>query len=967
MPPSTVRLESDTLIDISHESLIRGWQRLRGWVDDEAQSARRYIRLADTAELFPEGYLRDPELQITLNWREKQKPTKGWAMRYHSGFDKAIEYLERSEARRQQERADAELQAQRELLAAQSLAAERQKRVNQLVFGIVVLLLLLGGMLATTVFAVRQKRMADNAVIEVARQRDIAEASTIEATKQKRIAEDALKDARYDRDRAQAAEKEAATQRDVAQQERANAERERAAALVAKAEAVKQKGVAEQQTELAKVALSEETKSAEAARHAEAAAQEAERRAKEARDEAVKNLETIREIDRSAPYFRGIVRDPSQPIYDTWFVGGADVVTQGSDGSAHLWDYLVGVTDLANQPYLANRITTPVLYSRSGKIVLLTNHENYPGTVIWDLAERKELARGSWERVHPLDTIISPNDRFILRISQKQSVLQTAGDFLYEFYDTATGKLVTYRTGPNTSTFPRPIFSPDSNFALIVYGSTAHVWELDKDISADIAGHSDEITSVAFSPDSKLVVTASKDGTARILKLPTGELVQTLAGHDGPVTTAKFSDDGKYIVTTSKKLGYVWKQGSADWKGVTADSPVILKGHADDITKAVFSHDTKWVATIGLDRTAQLWDLSSRSTEGSNPFAPRAYAENVAIFRGHVKPLTSVDFSSDSKYLLTGSEDRTARVWDLSSLGAFAIETVNLNASPAQYAGSCPAQIKFTAAITVKGRSGTVKYKFVRSDGTSSLPQELVFDGPGTKEVSDTHDTIAITVLGVTPEVNGWEEIQVAEPSAFTSSRANFTVKCSASEFAGGKITDAQLQTIMPNSTAESRAAYLPSLQKAFEQYGINTPLQRAAFLAEVAVLTVDLKYLTQAGTDDALERLQGMRKDLGNFDPGDGARYRGRGAFMITGKAFYRAYGEQLGVDLINAPERLASPELAFRSAGLFWQKNALNTVAYQSDIAAVDRRIRGPNQRDLPALQSYFERAKSVLTVGQ
>jgi predicted chitinase len=380
----------------------------------------------------------------------------------------------------------------------------------------------------------------------------------------------------------------------------------------------------------------------------------------------------------------------------------------------------------------------------------------------------------------------------------------------------------------------------------------------------------------------------------------------------------------------------------------------------------VFSPDGKWIATISQDRTARLWDVADETDASAQK---REYAGSVATFRGHVKVPTSVQFSADSKYLLTAGLDRTARVWDLSSLGRFAVDRIVFTANPQSYSGPCPARIKFTGEITVKGRSGSVTYAFLRSDGTSTLPQQLVFDGPGTKQVTDTHDTIAIPILGVTPDVNGWEDLEIVDPLNRISkkTRADFTVKCSNSESAGGKITDAQLQQIMPNSTAENRAAYLPSLQKALEEYGINTPAQRAAFLAEVAIITQDLKYLTQPGTDENVEKLLGMNKALGNFDPGDGARYRGRGAFMITGKTFYRSFGEQLGVDLIKNPEMLAAPEYAFKSATLLWQRNAVNSIVKDADITDVDRRIRGPYQRDLATLQSYFDRAKRVLTVGR
>jgi hypothetical protein len=92
MPPSPSPLHENSVIDISHESLMRNWQRLKGWVDDEAQSATIYRRLAETAELHGQGkagYLRDPELTIALTWQNEQQPNGVWAERYAPNFEEA--------------------------------------------------------------------------------------------------------------------------------------------------------------------------------------------------------------------------------------------------------------------------------------------------------------------------------------------------------------------------------------------------------------------------------------------------------------------------------------------------------------------------------------------------------------------------------------------------------------------------------------------------------------------------------------------------------------------------------------------------------------------------------------------------------------------------------------------------------------------------------------------------------------
>ncbi|MHC4821560.1 MAG: nSTAND1 domain-containing NTPase, partial [Planctomycetota bacterium] len=144
MPPVDSDLEADTVIDISHESLMRVWQRLRDWTSEEERSASIYRRLEHTARLWKEGeagLYQDPDLQIAEHWFEDAAPNKTWAAQYGGGFDTAAAFLEEShkagvaaeedkEAARQRELEQAKVLAEAERLRAeeQQLRAEQQKR-----------------------------------------------------------------------------------------------------------------------------------------------------------------------------------------------------------------------------------------------------------------------------------------------------------------------------------------------------------------------------------------------------------------------------------------------------------------------------------------------------------------------------------------------------------------------------------------------------------------------------------------------------------------------------------------------------------------------------------------------------------------------------------------------------------------------------------------------------------------------
>ncbi|HEX7691019.1 MAG TPA: AAA family ATPase, partial [Sediminibacterium sp.] len=96
MPPANVPLTESSIIDISHESIMRVWEKLILWVDEENQSAQVYLRLCEAADLYEKGnggLWRDPELQVAWKWREEQRPNEIWASRYNNDFHKAMAFL----------------------------------------------------------------------------------------------------------------------------------------------------------------------------------------------------------------------------------------------------------------------------------------------------------------------------------------------------------------------------------------------------------------------------------------------------------------------------------------------------------------------------------------------------------------------------------------------------------------------------------------------------------------------------------------------------------------------------------------------------------------------------------------------------------------------------------------------------------------------------------------------------------
>src|SRR5882672_9236623 len=224
---------SKSMIDISHESLMRIWVRLKNWVDDEADAVQMYLRLAEAANMYQvgkAGLWRPPDLQLALNWQVKHKPTLVWGQRYHPAFERTMIFLEYSKKEFETEQRIKELEQKRKLQRA---------RTTAIVFGVIT-----GFALIALVYAFVQKGVADENLKQATIARAAADANAIEANKQKDLAQKAAEEANKQKDLAQKAAEEARRQQKLAEEAQKAAQLSEARAKENEAEAKKQSQLA---------------------------------------------------------------------------------------------------------------------------------------------------------------------------------------------------------------------------------------------------------------------------------------------------------------------------------------------------------------------------------------------------------------------------------------------------------------------------------------------------------------------------------------------------------------------------------------------------------------------------------------------------------------------------------------------------------------------------------------------------
>lgn len=194
--------------------------------------------------------------------------------------------------------------------------------------------------------------------------------------------------------------------------------------------------------------------------------------------------------------------------------------------------------------------------------------------------------------------------------------------------------------------------------------------------------------------------------------------------------------------------------------------------------------------------------------------------------------------------------------------------------------------------------------------------------------------------------------------SSTTTSSAPVNTSAPSTPNGSGSLTAAELRRIAPQLSETRAAQLLPHLNRAMQEANIKTPRQQAAFVAQLAQESGGFRWFEELASGQAYEG----RRDLGNTQPGDGVRYKGRGPIQLTGRANYRAAGKALGLDLEGHPELVANPEVGFRVAAWYWNNRNLNDPAERGDFREVTRRING-GYNGYEARLAYYNRALEVL----
>lgn len=633
MPPEYVALNDNTKVDISHESMMRIWELLSTWVDDEADSVKQYLKIAEASRMHHEakaGLWRNPELEIGQRWRKEQKPTKAWAEPYDPAFERAMAFLDFSQKQYLEEIDNKERLQKRRILAARRIS------IASIIAVVICVLFLLyalqQGEVATKnlgiakekeILANKNAKKAEKATAQAKKEQENAKLEAIKASK-------SAKEALEAKESALESEKEAQNQALIAKQKELQAtQAENSAKAAAKR--------AELQAQIANINQQLSVINSELADIAKQKAEISKR--------DVENLQMI-SVAKAMAIKSPKLADENQQLLVAQQALKLNEKYNGKPNDPDIYQGLYYAVKRAksNQNPKYNQLQghTQTVRALVGKNKMFSTSSD--GKIMaWNV---NDVSYVNASQIQP-EVIANTNAiNRTLAVSPDGNVLASAGEYNY---------IQIFKNGALQHKIPtksketwflaftannKQLISVDNNKQVLLWDA-----ENPETPPTTLVESDSKINNIAFDPNKNLIAIAKQTGKVTILDTK-GAVIKDFQADNSPIVSLAFSNSGGRIATGSENgMLRLWKM-SGDFSAPEDEQ----KEHRARINCIAFSKDGLQLASASFDKTVRIWNANNLN-------------EIPIILDDHNDWVWSIAFTPDNNKLLAGCKDNVVRVW----------------------------------------------------------------------------------------------------------------------------------------------------------------------------------------------------------------------------------------------------------------------------------------------------------------
>lgn len=622
-PAYQVELNSKSMVDISHESLMRIWVRLKNWVDDEAEAVQMYLRLSEAAAMYQvgkSGLWRPPDLQLALNWQAKHKPTLIWGQRYHPAFERTMVFLEYSRKEFETEQRVKELQQKRRL---------KNARITALVLATATVISIM-----FLIYAFIQQAEAETARQRAEEQKVIAEENAQLATAEKQRAEENEKKALESEELARTQQKIAETEKDRAEAALVEAEQQRlraeAGELLAK--------------ENEKLAIESQMQAEENALIA--ARNEKEALAAKAKADRLRYLAIAKAMAIKSTQFRD-----EQATLKGLLAQQAYLFNTKNGGDRYDHDIYDGLYEALKS------LKDPLVESLGGHdkgIRAVTSSEK--GNYIYSSDTRGKILRWNLQGSNRVaDTLVNSRPGRIIRtlaVSTDERWLAAGGEFrdskgtggFIELYDLSTPAKEPRLISGFDGDVWNLLFTPDSKGLLALDNGGKSIKHSNLNTVTEVVASTVRLNDIDLTRDGNHLLGVSNNGKVMLYDVENGYKPSEIYNNNTRIWTIAVSPADNTIAIGDES-GLVKTFGL-----FTNEAPTALIGHISPINEIKFSGDGRFIATASKDKTVKLWNRENLN------------AQPISL-SDHPTWVWTIAFSPDNEQILAGTQETVVRAW----------------------------------------------------------------------------------------------------------------------------------------------------------------------------------------------------------------------------------------------------------------------------------------------------------------